>query len=544
MSWLLIFNSFGAVALFLFGMKLMSESLQRISGSKIRKMLTTLTDNKWRAFLAGVGITAIMQSSSAVSVLTLSVVSAGLLKIRRAFTIILGANVGTTFTLWIVALGLEINFSQLALPLIALAIPMYFGFSSKYKDLATFLIGFSLIFVGLHFLKDNFVNYAENSDVLTHLAGFQNLPFGIDFIFILAGFIITVMVTSSSASTSIITILFGLGLPLDLCLMMVMGANIGTTITAQIAALVGNAYARLTAHFHTFFNVFATILFFFFIPFIEQILIFLTPTQDKFLMLSAFHTMFNLIPALLIMPFLNFIAQRSLAWVRPQETDNKNFKIYSTSITVQPEVYLYESQNKIIHLAGNIKQIIGLLGRLITESDDEKFDSLHNRIKTLEDEADIMESEIRNYLNHFYTLDVSPSTSKIVHQLINVSQELEYIADLSLKISYLHKERRESQSFITPKLRTYLIEIQDAVSNSAAYLFHFINDPQDVQQVERMRLLEERIDEVYNQAMAHLTQSLEKDKLKSTSALYYRDIIQNYEQLSDYIYRAHLALNR
>lgn len=539
MSIWVILNSLGAVAMFLFGMKIMSDGIQHASGTRLRRFLNSMTHSKIRAVLAGVGLTSVIQSSSAVSVLTLSFVNAGLLNLLRAFAIIIGANIGTTFTLWIVSLGFEIKLSAISLSILACAIPFYFSKVSQTKNWATFAIGFALIFIGLALLQDNLAPLAEENELFALFGDFNPRTIFNSLLFILIGLVLTVVVQSSSASTSIMVILYTLGLPIEACAMMIIGANIGTTATAQIAATVGNAYSRYTAYFHTFFNVVGACIFFFLaFPLMGFLESFIT---NHFFILAAFHTIFNVVTAIVVYPFLEKIVAYAYKR-RMNKTPKDSLQMMHSPFNVSPELYIYEATNMLSTFAGNIKQTISFLGRMITESDEEKFEELHDRIILLEKEGDELEEQIRTYLNTIFQMDLTGKNSQKIHHLINVSKELENIGDLAIKTSFTHLDRRKSNSFITPKLRTHLLEIQDVLSSATTHFIQNLNEIEINPELPKAKAIEKRINEVHNEAFETLMNATEKNKIKPISAMYYRDLIQNYELIGDHIYKANKSL--
>ncbi|MGI9526910.1 MAG: Na/Pi cotransporter family protein [Weeksellaceae bacterium] len=538
--WIII-NSLGAVALFLFGMKMMSDNIQQTSGVRLRKFLNAMTQSKPWALLAGIGLTSVIQSSSAVSVLSISFVNAGLLNLLRAFAIIIGTNIGTTFTLWIVSLGFEVNISSISLLVLALAIPFYFFAKPKFKKWASVMIGFSLMFISLNLLqgyltplvKETYIyNLIRESDPSTSLN---------KLILIFTGLALTLIVQSSSASTSIVVVLYSLGLPLEACAMMIIGANIGTTLTAQIAAIVAGSYARYVAYFHTAFNILGAIVFYFLafpvIQFIHQ------HVQDDYIILALFHTIFNIGTAILVYPFLNKIV--NLIYKHTLDKENaESLQMMRSPFNVTPEIYLYEATNMLSTFAGNIKQTVSFLGRMITESDEEKFEELHQRIIQLEQEGDKLEEQIITYLDQVAIINLSGENSKKINHLINVSKELENIGDLAIKTSYTHKDRRKSSSFITPKLRTLLLELQDVLSAATTQFIQNLNEIQIDPNLPLSKKQENRINELHQEAFNAMLVALEKNKIKPLSAMHYRELIQNYELIGDHLYKANKSLIR
>lgn len=542
-----ILNSIGAIALFLFGMKIMSDGTQRIAGKQLRRFLDYITQKNITALFAGLGLTTAVQSSSAMSVFTLSFVNSGLLQLQKAFALLIGANIGTTLKLWVISLGYEFDFSMICLPLIALAIPFYFSKNIKHQGWAVFTIGFSLIFIGLGFLQTNLHFLTESNVIYDFLSQSNTITYYNSLVFLLIGLGLTLLIQSSSASTSIIIILYGIGTPLELCAMMILGANIGTASTAVIASYVGNIYSKITAYFHLFFNIFGVIVFFFITPFLIRFFTSLFPSPEKILSLAAFHTTFNLVTGALVFPFVDVLAKKIIAYLnkypRYKNQSSENLML-SFSYTISPEMFIYEANKRLLSFAGNIKQSISILGRLITESDDNKFEQLHQRILTLEKEGDVLEKDILQNLNEIYGLSLSSKHAKHIHSIVDISNELENIGDLCIKMSYTYQLRRQTNSYITPKLRTHLLEMQDLVSLATTHLIQNINDTESDSLLYNPQELEERTNTCLSLAFATLTKSIDKGKLKPVSGLYYRDLIHNYEIISDHLFKANKILVR
>lgn len=544
--WFKILNSLGSLALFIIGMKFMSSGAQRIAGRRLRRFINSVTKNQSTALLSGLGLSTAIQSSSAVSILAISFAHAGLLSLQRAFAIIVGANIGTTLKLWVISLGYKFDFSFFCLPAIALALPFYLSKKITQQNWAIFILGIAFMFLGLNFLTHNLDFVTQKSFLSLFL--FQDTPLspGREFSFLLLGLGLTVLIQSSSASASVILVLCSLGIPLELCAMMLIGANIGTTSTALIASTVANAQARRVAYFHLGFNVFGGILFFLITPFIIQNLAEWPFLHNHLIILAIFHTLFNVGTAMVIFPLLQIFPILGLLPTSPMASHFpiKDLNLINSPFTLTSEFYIYEANKKLLRFVGNIKQSITLIGRLITESDEEKFLELHHRIVLLEKEGDGLEKDILGYLDKIYAMDLPIDQAKKIYHLIEVSKELESIGDLVIKMSFTHKKRRQTNSFITPKLRTNLIQLQDLVSLSTTHLIQNINENHHFTNIKKALELENNTDLCCRESYKLLILSLEQNKIKPLSALLYRDLMQNYEIISDHIFKANKALTR
>lgn len=541
---LLLLNIFGAVSLFIYGMKVMSEGVQRASGRQLQVFLNKMTRNPYSGAFAGTIFTTALQSSSVVSILTLSFVNAGLLNLRKAFSIIVGANVGTTLKLWfIIALGATWHIETLALPIVAIAIPFFFFRNQKTREWANFAIGLALIFIGLYFLKEFLPDFSSHDYLHQLIEKYTGKTTIINsLIFILIGVVVTFLFHSSSVFTLFAAVLVTKGMPLEQAAMMMLGANIGTTSTALIASTIGNRESKIVAWFHFFFNLIGVVIFFFFVPSIISLLKKYI-SEDGEIILVSFHTLFNLISALLILPFLNaivsYVSKKFL-----KEDAGHSLKLIGRPFGPTAKMYVYEANREVIKFAGITRQIISNLGRMITESDDEKFEELRQRVYTLEKESDELEKSILNYLNTIYTYEMTGEVALNIHRLIDICHHLESIGDIALKTASVHKERKKNNSFITPKLRTHLIELHDSLSVATTTLVQNLNETQGKVNLTEAKSNERSIDKRFKEAEDALLKAIDKDKLSALSALFYKDLIQDYELIGDHLYQANKALGK
>lgn len=542
---LLILNVLGSVSLFLYGMKVMSEGVQRSAGGQLQQFLNRMTQNPYSGVLAGTVFTGALQSSSIVSVLTLSFVNAGLLNLRRAFSIIVGANLGTVIKLWfIIGLGMVWHIESLALPLIAIAVTFFFFRNQKAKEWAEFIIGLALIFIGFYFLNQFFPDLTEHKLFDQYIRQYGgNQSYTSSLIFVLIGIFVTFLFHSSSAFTLLAAVLVSKGMDIEQAAMMVLGANIGTTSAALIASTVGNRASKVTAWFHFFFNLGGVVLFFFLVPVsIELIREFIS--EDGEIILVSFHTLFNLVSALLILPFINSLADWSEKKYLKSGLNTSSLKLIGRPFGPTAKMYVYEANREIVKFAGITRQIINNLGRMISESDEEKLKELRSRIFTLEKESDDLEKSILNYLNSIYGFEMSGEVALNIHRLIEICHHLENVGDFAIKIANTHKERRKNNSFITPKLRELLLELQDSLSMATTTLVQNLNETNGKVDLLEAKQIERSIDKKFEKAEDALLKAIESEKLSARSALYYTELIQNYELIGDHLYQANRALGK
>lgn len=542
---LLILNVLGAVSLFLYGMKVMSEGVQRSAGKQLQVFLNKMTRNSYSGAFAGTLFTGALQSSSVVSILTLSFVNAGILNLQKAFSIILGANIGTTIKLWlVVGLGLVWHIESLALPVIALAVTFYFFNNRKIKEWSSFAIGFALILIGFYFLNQflpDITQYETFQNSIEKYGGETDLYSS--FLFVLIGIVVTFLFHSSSAFILLAAVLVTNGLGVQQAAMMVIGANIGTTSAALIASTLGNRASKIVAWFHFFLNLAGAILFFLLVPSIVK-LISEYISSDNEIILVSFHTLFNVISAILILPFIKPLSVWANDRYLNQENNRNSLKVIGRPFGPTAKMYVYEANREIVKFAGITRQIVSALGRMISESDDAKLDEFRKRIFALEKESDELEKSILNYLNSIYEFEMSGDVALNIHRLIEICHHLENVGDLAIKIASIHTERRKNNSFITPKLRDYLIDLQDSLSMATTTLVQNLNETEGNANILAAKKIEKSIDKKFGKAEDALLKAIESEKLSARSALYYTELIRNYELIGDHLYQANKALGK
>ena len=542
---LLILNVLGAVSLFLYGMKVMSEGVQRSAGKQLQVFLNKMTRNSYSGAFAGTIFTGALQSSSVVSILTLSFVNAGILNLQKAFSIIVGANIGTTNKLWlVVGLGLVWHIESLALPVIALAVTLYFFNNRKIKEWSNFAIGFALILIGFYFLNQflpDFTQYETFQNSIEKYGGETDLFSSL--LFVLIGIVVTFLFHSSSAFILLAAVLVTNGLGVQQAAMMVIGANIGTTSAALIASTLGNRASKIVAWFHFFLNLAGAILFFFLVPSIVK---FISDyiSSDNEIILVSFHTLFNVISAILILPFIKPLSVWANDRFLNKENNRNSLKLIGRPFGPTAKMYVYEANREIVKFAGITRQIVSALGRMISESDDEKLDEFRKRIFALERESDELEKSILNYLNSIYEFEMSGDVALNIHRLIEICHHLENVGDMAIKIASIHTERRKNNSFITPKLRDYLIDLQDSLSMATTTLVQNLNETEGNANIMAAKKIEKSIDKKFGKAEDALLKAIESEKLSARSALYYTELIRNYEIIGDHLYQANKALGK
>lgn len=535
-----ILQILGSISLFIFAIKYLSENLQALSGSNFKRTLHQITYNNTSSIIAGTIFTTAIQSSSAASVFILGFINAGLINLKKAFGLILGANIGTTLTLWLVYLGIKFDFLMIALPILFFSFPLYLSKSKTKRKLGGILFSLALLFVSIHFLKIYLPNF-DNNIIQVYIQDLQNFGFITKLIFIIIGLLLTIFVHFSSASITISILLAEKGLPIELAAMMVLGANIGTTLTAHLVAAIGNYQTKLVAGFHTFFNVVCAIIFFFAGSFLlNEIEKF---SEHTSVTLISFDIIVNVIGVLLFFPFINKItAYCHKLLIKQKESTNKKVGFFSIPFGTNSDLYRYETNKKMIRLAGTARQIVHVLGRMITESDEEKMVIFRERIYQLEKEGDDLEVEVKEFLMEISNLDLPNENRLELHQLITLSQHLESVGDIAIKIAIIHRKRRLTNSYFTPKMRDYLVSLQASLDHATTILNQNINDNDLELSIRDAELIERTINSTYKEADNNLLRTIDKENLNALSAIYYKELIQHYEQLGDHIYRANKTI--
>ena len=400
----------GSLALFLYGMKIMSEGLQKFAGDRLRRILTAMTTNRVMGVITGMLITALIQSSSATTVMVVSFVNAGLLELAQSIGVIMGANIGTTVTAWIIsALGFKVDIAAFAIPLLFFGLPLLFSSKSNRKSLGEFIFGFSFLFMGLQNLKANAPDLQQNPDMLQFVQNWADMGFISILIFVLIGTVLTMIVQASAATMAITLIMCANGwISFELGAALVLGENIGTTITANLAALTANTQAKRAAMAHLVFNVFGVIwvlcLFPFFTSaiswFVENVMGVTETSVAVPFKLSAFHTAFNICNVLIMIWFVKLI-ERTVCTIYPSKEQDEEYRLrfISAGMLSTAELSILQAKKEIHLYAERTYRMYGMVKDLLHTTKEEDFNKLFSRIEKYESISDNMELEIANYLN-------------------------------------------------------------------------------------------------------------------------------------------------
>ncbi len=549
----------GALAFFVYGMKMMSDGIQRAAGSQLRNILRNMTKNRFLGVGTGFLTTALVQSSSATTVMTVSFVNAGLLTLVESAGIMMGANIGTTITGWIVSLlGFKMKLSAYSIPLFAIGVPMLFSKKGKFKYWGEFVIGFAILFLGLTYLKGAVPDLKGNTDALAWIQSIADYGFFSRVLFVFVGALVTVVVQSSSAAMAItLTLVYSGWLPLEVAAAMILGENIGTTITAEIASLVGNTNAKRSARIHSLFNIIGVTWMIILLPWILTMLSgFVDSFSDIFekgikikqenldqdnimntYKLAAFHTTFNILNVLLMLPFVNWLVKMAIKTV-PEKAgvdDEHRLKFISAGIRT-PELATVELQKETAHFGEVASRMSGFASELINSTEPKKQAKLHKKLFKYEEITDRMEIEITEYITKLSNSEITPRTSVKLRSILNICNDLERIGDIYFQISKTIETKNENKQYFTPEQRNSLNEMTELIDKAFAIMNKNLNMDHynDVNTDEAMEV-ERDINKFRNSLRKNNLNNLGSDGYDVQSAMIYNNIFSSLEKVGDHI---------
>ena len=554
MSIWIIFRLIGALALLMFGMKSMSDSLQKMAGPQLRHVLGAMTTNRFTGILTGTFITAAVQSSTATTVMTVSFVNAGLLTLAQAISVIMGANIGTTLTAWIMSAGFSFNITDFVWPAFFIAIILIY--SKKRKIIGDFIFGVSFMFLGLGTLRQTGIDMdlAHNQPVLDFFASFDPNSFVTTIVFLLIGSVLTMCVQSSAAIMAITMILCSSGvLPIYQGIALVMGENIGTTVTSNIAALTANTQARRAAFAHMFFNVFGVIwMLLVFKPFINMVCgfvgfdEFMTKGDPHFLanvaklsfVLAAFHTIFNITNTCILVGFIKQIEKIVCFVIKPKaQADEDEFRLHfiQTGIMKTPELSVLEAQKEITSFAERIHRMFGMVQTLLIEKDEKAFLKVYSRIEKYEGISDNMEVEIANYLNEVSDSHLSDETKAKIRAMLREISEIESIGDSCFNMARTINRRFTSKEDFTPQQYEHIHQMFNLTNNALEQMNYMFNHTRETIDVNHSFNIENEINNYRDQLRTQNTNDVNSHAYTYTIGTMYMDLIQECEKLGDYV---------
>lgn len=554
MSIWIFFKLIGALALLMFGMKTMSDSLQKMAGPQLRHVLGTMTANRLTGILTGTLITAAVQSSTATTVMTVSFVNAGLLTLAQAISVIMGANIGTTLTAWIMSAGFSFNITDFVWPAFFIAIILIY--SKKRKIIGDFIFGISFMFLGLGTLRQTGIDMdlAHNQPVLEFFASFDPHSFQTTITFLIIGSILTMCVQSSAAVMAITMILCSTGvLPIYQGIALVMGENIGTTVTSNVAALTANTQARRAAMAHMVFNIFGVLwILCIFHPFIHLVCGWvgfddaMEKTDPHFVanatklsfVLAAFHTTFNLANTFILVWFIPQIEKLVCKIIRPKKnTDEDDFRLrfIQSGIMKTPEISVLEAQKEIHCFAERIQRMFGMVKTLLGETNEEKFVKLYSRIEKYEGISDNMEIEIAKYLDQVSDSHLSDETKAKIRAMLREISEIESIGDSCFNIARtLNRRFKGKEDFITSQYE-HMHQMMELTDNALTQMNITLVGHKGDNDANLSFNIENEINNYRNQLKSQNINDVNNHLYTYAIGTMYMDIIQECEKLGDYV---------
>ena len=554
MSIWIFFKLIGALALLMFGMKTMSDSLQKMAGPQLRHVLGTMTTNRLTGILTGTLITAAVQSSTATTVMTVSFVNAGLLTLAQAISVIMGANIGTTLTAWIMSAGFSFNITDFVWPAFFIAIILIY--SKKRKIIGDFIFGISFMFLGLGTLRQTGIDMdlAHNQPVLEFFASFDPHSFQTTITFLIIGSILTMCVQSSAAVMAITMILCSTGvLPIYQGIALVMGENIGTTVTSNVAALTANTQARRAAMAHMVFNIFGVLwILCIFHPFIHLVCGWvgfddiMEKTDPHFVanaaklsfVLAAFHTTFNLSNTFILVWFIPQIEKLVCKIIRPKKnTDEDDFRLrfIQSGIMKTPEISVLEAQKEIHCFAERIQRMFGMVKTLLGETNEEKFVKLYSRIEKYEGISDNMEIEIAKYLDQVSDSHLSDETKAKIRAMLREISEIESIGDSCFNIARtLNRRFKGKEDFITSQYE-HMHQMMELTDNALTQMNITLVGHKGDNDANLSFNIENEINNYRNQLKSQNINDVNNHLYTYAIGTMYMDIIQECEKLGDYV---------
>ena len=574
-----IFTLIGALGMFLYGMNMMSSGLQKAAGDRLRGFLAAMTSSPFKGVMTGLGITSVIQSSSATTVMVVSFVNAGLLALTQAISVIMGANIGTTVTAWLVSwLEFKADISILAVPLMALGFVFSISKKDQRRNISELIVGFSLLFLGLSLMKNSVPDLQQTPEVLSFIQGWQGHGFGSVLLFLLFGTILTLVLQSSSATMALTLIMLNMGwIRFDMACAMVLGENIGTTITANIAAAVANTSAKRAALAHTVFNVFGVVWALASFPFFLKLVGFITahlfsvpdPAASDFIIsmhpdggsfqspsqtaalfgLSMLHTLFNTINTCILIWFIPAIEKLVCAIIKESKKDKDEIyrlQYIEAGPLATPELATEQAFKEIIHFAQISRNGLKYVRSAIREDNPDKFEELRNKLVKYEEISDRIEGEVAKFLNSVSAGDISEETSVKIKAMYKIIGELESLGDSGESISRILSRRNiHKKAFDADTIRK-LETMTDEVDNSYAAMIENLNAAHKgiLATITNAYNAEDRINNQRNYLRDSEVEDIETGKKNYLTSVYYMDVVNELEKMGDFLINISQDLER
>ena len=565
-----ILTLLGALGMFLYGMNLMSAGLQKAAGSKMRGMLTAMTSNPFKGVLTGLGITTVIQSSSATTVMTVGFVNAGLLTLSQAVGVIMGANIGTTVTAWLVSLlGFKADISLFAVPLMAVGFILSLSKSDKRRHISELIVGFSLLFLGLSLMKESVPDLKETPEVLAFIQNWTSYGFGSVLIFLVFGSVLTLVLQSSSATMALTLIMVNMGwIPFEMGAAMVLGENIGTTITANIAAAVGNANARRAAMAHTLFNLFGvcwalalfrpflmlvgTVITWFGLPnpmdIVHSSEIAMTADESMSTLygVSMLHTLFNTFNTVILIwfvPVIVKIVERIIKDKKSDKEDTVKLKFIDAGPLSTAELAIGQARNEVIHFAEISRNGLGYIRQIVNSKSDKEFDQMCAKLVKYEEISDRIEYEIAQFLNALPEDSISEDTRTEAKRMYKIIGELESLGDSGEAVSRILTRRNSHQQKFSAEQVANIDKMLDRVDHAYEVMIENLK-AEHFESID-LRLAtdcEIEINELRNTLREEEIYRIDRGEGDYRNSVYYLDTVSEIERMGDFIINISQAL--
>jgi phosphate:Na+ symporter len=536
----------GSLGMFIYGMKVMSEGLQQAAGDRLRNMLASITSNRVKGVFTGFGITSIVQSSSVTTVMTVSFVNAGLLTLRQSAGVMMGANIGTTITAWLILIfGFKVSLSSYALIFIAFGAPMIFFAKGKMKYWGAAIVGFALLFMGLGELKHSVPSLGADSTIVQFFADFKDAWYG-PIMFVFLGALVTVIIQSSSAAMALTMTMVAAGaIPFEVASAMILGENIGTTITAELASIIGNVHAKRSARIHSLFNIIGVTWALLLFPFIlKGIAYFIKAEGDPYtdpmaanLGLALFHTSFNTLNVLLLLPFTDKLVTLAEKTVKSRGGADEEFHLdyINSGLMVTPDLSILEAKKEVAKFAEITSRMSGFSQKLLTEQDRKIKTKLYEKISKYEEITDKVEVEIANYLAKVSEGEMTEKTSKRIIAMNSICNDLERIGDIFFQISKTIEQKDEKKIYFLPEQRNSLMEMFELIDKAFEVMVKNLNADWDVVTMDEATSLENAINKKRDEMRKEYLENMYKEGFNMESGMIFSNLFSNLEKVGDHI---------
>lgn len=566
-----VLSVLGGLAMFLYGMALMSEGLQKSAGDRLRSFMAKMTSNSFKRVLTGTVVTCLVQSSSATTIMVVSFVNAGLLTLGNAIGVIMGANIGTTLTAWITSLGFSVNIALFAVPMMAFGYLMHGSKKSTMKNIGQFVMGFAVMYVGLTFMKDcsNTILNSYQTGMMSFFGSINGFGFGSVLLFLIAGAVLTIVLQASSATMAITMLLAASGLiDFKLAVAMVLGENIGTTITANIAAAVANTSAKRAARAHTIFNVIGVIwVLVLFRPIVSLICIimeylgFVDPMQASSQLkaiaegsaaadaemvemyknsllygIAMLHTLFNVTNTMILIWFTPLI-EKAVVWLVKEpkgETEVFRLKYISAGQLSTAELSLNEAQQEVIHFAEICRNGFGYIRQAVNEQNPEKFDVFNEKLIKYEEITDRIEFEIAQYLNEVSKNEISDEAAKQIKSMYKIIKEMESLGDSGESIGRILKRKNVHKKVFDKSLLDRLNKMMDLVQKGYDVMVENLKNG-NLRDISNAVNAEYNINECRNHLREEHIVNIESNSYNYLTGVYYIDVLNELEKIGDFL---------